>query len=144
MEEMSQIFKKKKITDVLKRSTNYNSRTKADLVGCVATTKHSYVVDTGGELYKCSKIIGNPQEMCGFIDNPDPKHPNFAKWLNMDNFYADYCSDCSMFPVCRGNVCAFEILYNSGKYEQCKLKNYHPEYIDRLKKIYQNMISKQI
>jgi uncharacterized protein len=138
MDETDKILKQKKITDIIGRANNFKYRHPADLVGCVASARNSYVVDPDGELYKCSKIIGDPAESCGNIANPDPTHPNFVKWLDIDNFYVESCSTCSMIPVCRGKVCAFDILNNSGKYEHCNREKDHPEYLKSLIKIYRN------
>jgi len=142
-EDFNKIMKQKKIADIIPKSKNFLYRTPSDLVGCVATALHSYVVAPGGDLYKCSKNIGDAKESCGNILNPDPSHPNFVKWVNLDNLYSPTCADCSLVPVCRGNVCAYDILFNSWTNENCKKKENHPEYLDRLWRIYSNQVNKQ-
>jgi len=144
MEETYKILKGKRVTDILKRSNNFKYRIPTDLGGCVATARHSYVVVPNGNLYKCTKTIGNPDEVCGNIENPDSKHNNFIKWLDVDNFYVKSCSNCSMIPVCRGNVCAFDLMNNSKEIGQCDYKKIHHQYKDRLIKIYLNKKSVEI
>jgi uncharacterized protein len=144
MEETYRILKQKRVTDTLSHSNNFKYRIPADLVGCVASARHSYVVAPNGELYKCTKTIGDPAEMCGNIENPDSTHTNFVKWLDLDNFYDKFCSSCSMVPVCRGKICAFDVMNNSEKYERCNYEEDHRQYLDRLIKLYRNKKSGQI
>jgi len=138
MEETDKILKQKKIMDILSRANNFKYRVPADLVGCVASAKHSYVVCPSGELYKCSKTIGDQKEECGNILNPDSNHPNFIKWLDIDNFNIKLCSSCSMIPVCRGKVCAYDVMNKLGRFEQCNKKRDHKTYIESLKRLYLN------
>lgn len=144
MEETDRILKQKKIRDILSRANNFKFRPPADIVGCVATSTHSYVVAPNGDLYKCSKTIGDPTEICGNIDNPDPMHSNFGKWLDIDNFHDKFCINCSMIPVCRGKFCAFDVLNNSEKYENTDCEKNHQQYLDNLIKIYRNKKLEQI
>jgi uncharacterized protein len=144
MEETYRILKDKRVTDILSHSNNFKYRIPADLVGCVASSRHSYVVAPNGELYKCTKTIGDPNEMCGNIENPDPTHPNYVKWLDSDNFYDKSCSTCSMVPVCRGKICAFDVMNDSEKCERCNYEEDHHQYLDRLIKLYRNKKSEQI
>ncbi len=143
-EEMNKLFDQKKITDLLKGSKTFKSPIHPDFVGCLANSIHSYVVGPKGELYKCTKSIGSQDESCGNINNPDAKHPNFLKWLNLNNFHSELCSGCSLFPICRGTVCANDVLSDPGKNGNCSLKNNKSEYHDRLVKMYQNKMSGQI
>lgn len=137
-EEFEILLKQKNIIKKLNNSNNSRSLIPANLIGCVASSKHSYVVGPQGELYKCTKTISDYNEICGNIKYPDSANSNYQKWLNSDNLNTGFCSNCSLIPICRGNVCSYEILKNNKKYENCKQKYNYPEYLKKLKIMYRN------
>ncbi len=141
-EETDLIVQKKKIIEKLSAANNFKIRTPADLVGCVAAAPHSYVAAPDGSLYKCTKTIGDPGEICGNIAEPDPHNPLFQKWQKLDNLDVASCCKCSLIPVCRGMVCAYDILKNSEKFENCSLNIDHHYYHDHLKITYREKIAK--
>ena len=141
-EEIEKILQTKNILEKIKQGNNYKYRPPADLVGCVATAANSYITDPLGNLFKCTKTIGNALEMCGHISNPQKSDPNYLKWIDIDNLQSSGCRECSIIPVCRGE-CAYEVIYNNYKYENCRYREDHSQYKERLIQLYRNKKSQE-
>ncbi len=70
------------------------------LVPCQAADPQSFIVDVGGNLYKCWNSLGRPQQGLPGID--DLLHPNFVRWLDWDPFRTYHCRNCNILPWCLG------------------------------------------
>lgn len=70
------------------------------LVPCPAADPQSFIMDTGGNLYKCWNSLGRPQHGLPGID--DLLHPNFARWLDWNPFRVYHCRNCNILPWCLG------------------------------------------
>lgn len=77
--QANELLKQKNIRALLKRKSEKIRRARPDFIGCVATAHNSLIVGPEGELYKCSKNVGDTKEQCGTIFCPDELHPNFQK-----------------------------------------------------------------
>ncbi len=102
------------------------------LVGCVASAKNSLVVGKDGELYKCSKTVGDKNEICGDISNPDFDNPNLIKWLKPDIYSIETCKKCSMLPVCNGKGCVFDVIYGHENIFDCNQEKVRKKHIEHL------------
>jgi uncharacterized protein len=145
IEKADAILRQKDITSLLKDSRNRELRPRTDLVGCVAAAQHSFIIGPQGELYKCSKTVGDSNEVCGTIFNIDPENMNLKKWLKFDNTDRAICRECSMLPVCIGNKCPFDLLMdNKNSIDECDREKKHGYYINKLKSLYmqKNHVSK--
>ncbi|MCP4146565.1 MAG: radical SAM protein [bacterium] len=107
-----------------------------DFTGCVATAKHSLIVGPDGDIYKCSKLIGIPEEQCGSIFESAEEHRNFKKWLNCHSLEAASCRSCSMLPICRGDECAFPQVARGEDIFNCNKKDREKIYIEKLNALY--------
>jgi len=104
------------------------------LLGCVAKQKLSLIVGPEGEIYKCSKTIGEQKEICGSIFNVDYENSNYKKWISEDIIYNDFCWKCSMVPVCSGTGCPYDSLIKNKR--DCDQKEKHDHYLELLKMLY--------
>ena len=107
------------------------------LLGCVAQTKTSLIIGPDGEIYKCSKVIGDKKEMCGTIFNVDYTHPNWIKWAKEDKLEIKKCQRCSMIPVCDGDGCPYDFLKKEREKNECDQAQRHKNYLEMLKFLYQ-------
>lgn len=140
VEKVDEFLDQKDIKHLLDNSRNSLIRPIPDFIGCVATAKNSLIIGPGGELYKCSKTIGDINELFGHISNPDLNHQNFKKWENISNLNSKNCKKCSMVPVCNGKGCAFEVLIKQKDICCCnsdEFQKIHKAYRDKLKTLYQ-------
>lgn len=130
------ILQRNKIGDLLKKPGDEMKRPVPDFIGCVATSGHSVIVGPSGELYKCSKIIGNELEQCGTIFDLKEEYPNFKKWVSCGNLDLESCKECSMLPICRGNGCAFNYVIEKKNIFDCNRSVHHERYLDKLVSLY--------
>lgn len=70
------------------------------LVPCPAADPQSFIMDAGGNLYKCWNSLGRPQQ--GLPDIDDLLHPNFVRWLDWNPFRIYHCRNCNILPWCLG------------------------------------------
>lgn len=130
------ILQRERISDLLKKPGEEVQRPVPDFIGCVATAGNSVIVGPSGELYKCSKSIGNEREQCGTIFDLEEEHPNFKKWLECGNLDLGACNDCSMLPVCRGQGCAFKYVIEKKNIFDCNRSVHHERYLNKLVTLY--------
>ncbi|MEW6456242.1 MAG: SPASM domain-containing protein [Acidobacteriota bacterium] len=107
-----------------------------NLLGCVATTKLSLIVGPRGEIYKCTKTIGDEKEICGTIFNINYDRSKFKKWVDADRLNIEQCRKCSMVPICSGNSCPYDFLINNKK-NKCSQKERYEHYLEMLRILYQ-------
>jgi uncharacterized protein len=108
------------------------------LIGCAAQTKASLIIGPSGEIYKCSKTIGNKKEICGTIFNIDYTHPNFEKWTKEDRLTIQQCQKCSLVPICDGNGCPYDFLMEKKEKNICNQRKRHKNYLENLKILYKH------
>jgi uncharacterized protein len=136
--EANSILKRKKLKDLLKKPGEEQiKRAVPDFIGCVATGAHSVIVGPGGELYKCSKNIGDEREQCGTIFDMNEAHPNFRKWMDCSNLEVETCKRCPMLPICRGNGCAFHYVVEQENIFNCNQSVHHEKYLNKLISLYE-------
>jgi len=111
--------------------------------GCVANTPSSLIIGPEGELYKCSKTIGERDESCGSIFEVNKNHPNFKKWSLNDRFNDEQCGRCSMVPICAGKGCPYDIIIKGKGKIECDYSNKHKNHIDFLRRLYEDKISRR-
>ncbi len=142
LEEANQAIKSGKIGEILKRSLNDCVRLLPQVVGCVATARNSFIIGPEGELYKCSKTIGEPDELCGHIENFDPGNGNFKKWIQfkIDMANAAQCRGCSMFPLCQGAICPYDYVTGKEAGYVCPRPEKHQGYLEGLEANYRRKI----
>ena len=97
-----------------------------------------------GELYKCSKVIGECEQQCGSIYSIDESHPNFKKWESSCNLDQEKCMLCSMVPICQGIGCSFNHLMQKVDIFNCDNKETKASYIEHLKSIYKQPYQNKI
>jgi len=130
------LLEKKNIKALLNKKKEKVKRAMPDFIGCVATARHSVIVGPEGELYKCSKNVGDKNEQCGTIFQFDELQPNFRKWEDCNNFGLKLCRRCSMLPICHGTGCAFDCIIKKENIFDCDKKEKHKKHIQRLISIY--------
>ncbi len=125
-----------KIRAILKKSIGQARRHVPNYTGCVAVATNSLIVGPSGELYKCTKTIGSPEEICGDIFNVDKNHPNIKKWEGVGNLEIDNCQKCSLLPVCSGDGCAFDQVISGKPVTACNNYLFRKEYASNHAKLY--------
>lgn len=136
--EANSILKQKKLKDLLRKPREEQiKRAVPDFIGCVATGAHSVIVGPEGELYKCSKSIGDEREQCGTIFGMNEAHPNFRKWVDCSNLEVEPCKRCPMLPICRGNGCAFHYVVEQENIFTCNQSVHHEKYLNKLISLYE-------
>lgn len=70
------------------------------LVPCLAVDARSFIMDIGGNLYKCWNSFGQPQQGVPGLD--DLLHPNFIRWMDWNPFRRHHCRNCNILPWCLG------------------------------------------
>jgi uncharacterized protein len=108
---------------------------KPDFIGCVATARNSVIVGPKGELYKCPKVIGVPEETCGSIFQYH-ENDNFLKWELCDNLDNESCRVCSMLPICDGLGCSYDFTIQKENIFKCDQPQFHRNYIKQLIQYY--------
>lgn len=134
--EATNILRSLNIETFLKK-TEKIKRPVPNLLGCIAKPEHSMIIGPGGELYKCSKTIGDEKEICGTIFAVDNTHPNFRKWVDEDRLKIEQCKKCSMVPICGGNGCTYDFLIKNRELKRCNKKERHDNYLKTLKILHQ-------
>ncbi len=137
LEEVNRMIKERDIQGLIKKENDTPRRPIPDVLGCVATVRNSVIVGPEGELYKCSKNIGDASEQSGTIFNFDEEHPNFKKWLTVDNLEEKTCGQCGMVSFCRGTGCAFENIIEEKDIYDCDQRQIHENHLKRLHALYQ-------
>ena len=90
---------------------------------CMVESKHSYVVNYDGTLYKCPGFIGMDEFKCGDIEegvSDYAKSHNIGIWKNKE------CIDCVYLPLCYGG-CRYMTFLRDGN---VKAIDCQKEYLD--------------
>jgi len=140
--EAEEILKQKKIYTQLDSSRGKLSRINPDFFGCVATAKNSIIIGPEGELYKCTKVVGNPNESCGSIFYPDEADPNLEKWELCDNLEITSCKKCSKLPICKGLGCPYDSAIKKKNIFDCDREKLHKNYRNQLIRYYRQRTKK--
>jgi uncharacterized protein len=141
--KVTQILHQREIEEMINKSKRKLTRIMPDFFGCVATSKNSFIIAAHGEIYKCSKTIGDNHELCGNISDFDDNNPNFKKWGDVDNLNFEKCKLCSMVPLCKGCGCAFDALIKNKDISNCDQKKEHSFYLEKLKNLYLQKINEK-
>lgn len=81
---------------------------------CFATGFNSYTIGPDGQLFTCSHIM-DANGTTGNVENFSMYHPNRLEFI--DTSVSPICSECILFPVCKGGCRAAELGY--AKLNQC-------------------------
>lgn len=127
---------KSKIESLLYGDKEKLRRIKPDFIGCVATARNSIIIGPDGSLYKCPKVVGLKEEVCGSIFNVVSNHSNFRKWELCDNLDLETCQKCSLLPVCRGIGCSYDYTIKNINIFDCDKKKVHENYCNQLVQYY--------
>ncbi len=144
LEEANKAIKSGKVDEILKRSLNDCVRMLPQIVGCVATARNSFIIGPEGELYKCSKTIGEAEELCGHIKDYDLSNGNFQKWFQFKSDMAKkaQCHGCSMFPLCQGSICPYDYVTGKKNTYVCHGSEKHQRYLKTLEANYKREANK--
>jgi len=132
----NEILEKKNIEALFDLKAKEPERSIPNFFGCVATAANSVIVGPEGELYKCSKNVGDLTERCGTIFQFDDSHPNFKKWLSCNPLEIESCHSCSLLPICNGTGCAFTHIVEKKNIFACTQEERHKKHIDKLIDLY--------
>jgi len=136
VDHANEILKKKEIQRLFNLKDKGLRRIRPDFIGCVATAANSIIIGPDGELYKCSKNIGNLKERCGTIFQFDDTHYNLTKWYSCNPLNISSCKNCSLLPICKGTDCAFEHIIEHKNIFECNFKERHEKHVDHLSSLY--------
>jgi uncharacterized protein len=134
-QEIEEILANKEIQSLYREQFN-KYRIEPNLVGCMGTSRNSWVVDPNGDLYKCLRVVGRLDQKCGSIYKPNYNSHIMLDWLEANRLLNWQCQDCSMVPICGGDGCAYDFVINKKKRNQCDKIYNHSQYLEKLKFIY--------
>lgn len=132
IEEAVNTLSNDKIQSLLSHSLGFTRRFVPSFTGCVATARNSVIIGPSGELYKCTKTIGSPNEICGHISKVDRNNPNLRKWEGISNLNEKSCQKCSVLPLCFGTGCAFDFIVDGKEIKACDSQRFKEEYVANL------------
>ncbi len=138
LEEADNIIKGKELTKKYLDDERDKTLSRAlpDMFGCVATAARSLIIGPEGELYKCSKTIGEKKMLCGDISNVQREGAGLNRWVMHDNCRDERCSKCNMLPVCPGIGCAYDAIVHGKDVFDCDIEKIRQFHVDKLKKLY--------
>lgn len=114
------------VTGLMKKSDLYKftyRRTR-----CFATNYNGYTISPDGKLYNCSHVM-NEKGLVGTIDSYSPYNANRIRFV--DQYVSIQCSDCVLYPLCKGGCRAAEL--GDAKLNQCVIyKSCVEAVLDRL------------
>lgn len=88
---------------------------------CASTTPYFHIIDVDGRVYKCMSLVGRTRHAVGTVraDGTLNKTPVYTEWLTRDPLNIPQCSQCILFPVCRGGCSAIAWReYNTDTYNE--------------------------
>ena len=88
---------------------------------CYAQRRNSYVIDTNGNILKCTVDLYGNNNNLGSINNPDSidiEKENL--WIN-EYYPNNICTQCNLWLICKGGSCPHKLLNGTMQFnEQCK------------------------
>lgn len=109
-----------------KMQTDYPAPTR---INCGADYLYSFVIDAGGDMYKClndigikKNSIGNIEDLEDFSQLTQNPNRNYTKYITWSPFDFKKCRECNILPICMGG-CQYngreagEPICESWKYE---------------------------
>lgn len=109
-----------------------------NVLGCVAESPSGLIITPDGTLYKCSKVIGDPDWACGNITSFDGGHPNFRRFVDASRYEIPQCKLCRLLPVCPISECVYQQVVLGEERAGCAFTDRHKTHHDSLIKIYKN------
>jgi len=89
----------------LARDFQISLKPKRAFVYCSSFLDSAYIIDTLGDVYKCSGLVGLPEHRIGMIKK-DGKFKNigdvFDQWMQRDPINHKDCRECMCLPICGG------------------------------------------
>lgn len=103
------------------------------LSGCVATSMHSYVVDSRGNLYKCWNHLGIVDKAVGTVSERVTLNPLSIAYLTESFETDEECRDCKFLPICMGGCVDIRVKAKRGEFDakDCSAWKYYLEEILR-------------
>lgn len=90
---------------------------------CGAVSRNTYVVDPGGDLYKCWDEIGKRDRRVGTLKEGLRMNAQLIRWLGYEPDDPE-CATCFAFPMCMGG-CPHHAM--TGAHKQCSSIRYNAE-----------------
>lgn len=107
---------------------NINDPFKSENPGCIAVQKNGYVIQSNGEVKKCSNDIGKSGTAFTSIISPDTVDTrNLEIWDNYRPDAIKECEKCTFLPICHSN-CPHRNMYSpEEKSDKCPSFKYNWE-----------------
>lgn len=86
-------------------------------MGCYAQRKNSYVIDTKGNLLKCTVALYNDENKIGTLVNADIDDEKHNLWINHYDFNSK-CLDCEFLLICKGGACPKRSILGNESFEE--------------------------
>lgn len=86
-------------------------------MGCYAQRKNSYVIDTKGNLLKCTVALYNDENKIGTLVNADIDDEKHNLWINNYDFNSK-CLDCEFLLICKGGACPKRSILGNESFEE--------------------------
>jgi uncharacterized protein len=99
---------------------------------CGAVYNNNLTIDTKGNIYKCPLQIYDEKEIVGNVKSGIIKSKN-EKWIDFNIFENEMCTNCKVFPLCRGG-CPKKLINDKKvdcSYLKYNLKKYLEIYFER-------------
>lgn len=91
----------------------------SNYTACYAQRKNSYVIDTKGNLLKCTVALYDDKNKIGTLANDDIDDNKHSLWIN-DYDFETPCLNCKFLLVCKGGSCPKQdILSDESFIEKC-------------------------
>ena len=108
-----------KYFNTLRENASIDDLMSIGIRSCMAERSYSFVVDSGGNLYKCVSDIGFENRSCGTLEMLSPCGYS-DRYTNRDPLSEDECESCIYYPICWGGC--FNEFEKSGKHACCAAK----------------------
>lgn len=95
---------------------------------CGMTTKHKYVIDSDGMLYKCHRFAGHHELNCGNVFDGINIDSKSYKQFRETTILDEQCKICPILPICQSGCIAKRVLL--GESQKChKIKQIQKELV---------------
>lgn len=84
--------------------------------GCGMLLKDRVVIDADGSFYKCHRLVGKKQYMCGNVFDGLQYNDVYNYYIDM-TIHDEECMQCNLLPICQGGCKTNAFLY--GREQRC-------------------------
>lgn len=94
---------------------------------CCVDYVNSFVVDKGGELYRCWNHVGNLKMVSGNVNDGDnlKLERNYLSWIQWNPIRHPKCRECNCLPLCMGGCPEASIKNFQGRQPVCGTIKYN-------------------